>query len=72
MGERAGVHSVRPTNGGGANVPRSDDIGLLRRLAADVLAIDYTVDGVAGLVGPAAHEALSRDQIVPALVATER
>ncbi|NUP73070.1 MAG: methyltransferase, partial [Sinomonas sp.] len=38
----------------------------------DVLAIDYTVDGVAGLVGPAAHEALSRDQIVPALVATER
>ncbi len=55
-----------------ADAPRSDDLGLLRALAEDARALGYTVDGVAELLGDAAHAALSRDQIVPALVATER
>ncbi|MDQ4503782.1 methyltransferase [Sinomonas sp. ASV322] len=54
------------------DVPSAGDLALLRRLAADFEAVGYTVDDVAELVGPAAHAALSRDQIVPALVATER
>ncbi|MEA5453789.1 methyltransferase [Sinomonas sp. JGH33] len=54
------------------DVPSSSELPLLRRLAADLAAVGYTVDNVAELLGPAAHAALSRDQIVPALVATER
>ena len=52
--------------------PSSGDPRLLRALAADLNALGYTVDGVADLLGPAAHAALARDQIVPALVALER
>lgn len=55
-----------------ADVVRAEDLGLLRGLATDLESLGYTVDGVAQLLGPAAHEALGRDQIVPALVATSR
>ncbi|GAA2201865.1 methyltransferase [Sinomonas flava] len=54
------------------DVPRSDRPGLLAALAEDLAAAEYRVDAVAGLLGPEAHAALSRDQIVPALVATRR
>ncbi|WP_246036450.1 DUF7059 domain-containing protein [Sinomonas susongensis] len=54
------------------DVPHSGNLVLLRRLAADLAGLGYTVDGVADLLGPAAHAALARDQIVPALVALER
>ena len=35
-----------------------------------LLDVDYTVDGVAGLLGPAAYAALVRGEIVPGLRAT--
>ncbi|MET3720692.1 MULTISPECIES: methyltransferase [unclassified Arthrobacter] len=53
------------------DAPRSDRSGLLRALAADLRAVDYTLDGVAGLLGESAYNALNRDQIIPALLATE-
>lgn len=59
------------TAGNTPDAPRSDLPGQLRALAADLAALGYTVDGVAGLLGPAAHAALSRDQLIPALIATE-
>ncbi len=34
-------------------------------------ALDYTLDGVAQLLGPSASAALNRDQIIPALLATD-
>ena len=49
--------------------PRSDDQSLLERLAADLTTADYTVDGVAELLGADAYAALERDQPVPALLA---
>jgi methylase of polypeptide subunit release factors len=52
------------------DAPASDRPELLRALAHDLAAADYTVDAVAELLGPEAHAALSRDQIVPALAAT--
>ncbi|GHG52004.1 methyltransferase [Sinomonas cellulolyticus] len=52
------------------DVPVSDRPELLRSLARDLAALDYTVDAVAELLGPEAHAALGRDQVVPALVAT--
>lgn len=51
------------------HTPRSDDQDLLNRLAADLTAANYTVDGVAALVGTDAYAALERDQTVPALLA---
>ena len=54
------------------NAPRTDDLALLQALAADLKALDYTADGVAELLGAAAYEALSRDQLVPARVALEQ
>lgn len=53
-----------------SDTPVSDRPALLRALARDLAAVGYTVDGVAGLLGSEAHAALSRDQPVPALVAT--
>ena len=53
------------------DAPRSDLPGLLESLAKDLRGIGYTVDGVAELLGAAAHSALSRDQLVPALIVTE-
>ncbi len=57
--------------GNTADAPRSDLPGLLGALAADLRAVDYTLDGVAGLLGESAYSALGRDQIIPALLATE-
>ena len=53
------------------DAPRSDLPDLLAALAADLRRVDYTLDGVAGLLGEAAYRALNRDQIIPALLATE-
>ncbi|WP_332761795.1 DUF7059 domain-containing protein [Pseudarthrobacter sp.] len=53
------------------DAPRSDLPGLLTALAADLRRVDYTLDGVAGLLGESAYRALNRDQIIPALLATE-
>jgi len=59
------------TAGNTPDAPRSDLPELLQALAADLRRIGYTVDGVAGLLGEAAHAALARDQLIPALIATE-
>ncbi|MEV7575370.1 class I SAM-dependent methyltransferase [Pseudarthrobacter sp. NPDC089323] len=53
------------------DAPRSDRPQLLSALAADLRRTGYTLDGVAQLLGPAASAALNRDQIIPALLATE-
>ncbi|MGP4031880.1 DUF7059 domain-containing protein [Pseudarthrobacter sp. 1C304] len=63
--------STHFTAGNTPDAPRSDLPGHLDSLAADLRRIGYTVDGVAALLGPAAHSALARDQLVPALIATE-
>ncbi|MGF9660563.1 methyltransferase [Arthrobacter crystallopoietes] len=52
--------------------PQSTDQRLIAALARDLRALDYTVDGVERLLGPAAYEALGRDQLVPAKLATEQ
>ncbi|MBP2412394.1 tRNA1(Val) A37 N6-methylase TrmN6 [Arthrobacter stackebrandtii] len=46
--------------------PRSDNLPLLSALAADLAAANFTVDGVAELLGDDANHALGRDQTVPA------
>ncbi len=51
------------------DAPRSDNLDLLATLAADLTAINYTVDGVAELLGDDANQALARDQTVPAALA---
>ena len=53
------------------DAPRSDLPGLLTALAADLRRVDYTLDGVAELLGESAYRALNRDQLIPALLATE-
>ncbi|WP_285245175.1 methyltransferase [Pseudarthrobacter sp. fls2-241-R2A-127] len=58
------------TAGNTPDAPRSDRPGLLAALAADLRGIDYTLDGVARLLGPTASAALNRDQIIPAMLAT--
>ena len=50
------------------DAPRSDNLELLATLAADLTAINYTVDGVAELLGDDANQALARDQTVPAML----
>ncbi|QCB96481.1 SAM-dependent methyltransferase [Arthrobacter sp. PAMC25564] len=62
--------STHFTAGNTPDAPRSDLPGLLGALATDLHAIGYTVDGVAELLGDAAHSALSRDQLIPALIVT--
>ncbi|MEW9874192.1 methyltransferase [Arthrobacter sp. HS15c] len=54
------------------DAPRSDLPGLLTALAADLRKVEYTLDGVAGLLGESAYRALNRDQVIPALLAIER
>jgi SAM-dependent methyltransferase len=46
---------------------RPDDVNALRHA---LLAAGYTYDGVAGLLGPIAHRALSRNETTPGLRAT--
>lgn len=53
------------------DAPRSDLPGLLAALAADLRKVGYTLDGVAELLGESAYRALNRDQVIPALLATE-
>ncbi|WP_417234765.1 methyltransferase [Arthrobacter sp.] len=53
------------------HAPRSDDQGLLDALAADLDTADYHHEAVTALLGDAAHEALGRDQTVPAILATD-
>lgn len=60
------------TAGNTPDAPRSDQPELLAALAADLRNLDYTPDGVARLLGPAASAALDRDQIIPALLAADR
>ncbi len=60
------------TAGNIPDAPRSDLPELLTALAADLRQVDYTLDGVAGLLGESAYTALNRDQIIPALLAAER
>ena len=57
------------TAGNTPDAPRSDLPDLLAALAADLRRLDYTLDGVAKLLGAAAYTALNRDQIIPALLA---
>ncbi|MET3921954.1 methyltransferase [Arthrobacter sp. UYEF20] len=64
--------STQFTAGNTPDAPRSDLPGLLGALASDLRTIRYTVDGVADLLGEAAHSALSRDQLIPALIVTDR
>jgi methylase of polypeptide subunit release factors len=54
------------------DAPRSDLPDLLAALATDLRRVGYTLDGVAGLLGESAYQALNRDQLIPALLATER
>lgn len=60
------------TAGNTPDAPRSDAPGLLAALAADLRRLDYTLDGVARLLGPTASAALNRDQVIPAMLAAER
>ena len=60
------------TAGNTPDAPRSDRPGLLAALASDLRRLGYTLDGVERLLGPAAFAALNRDQVIPALLATER
>jgi methylase of polypeptide subunit release factors len=53
------------------DAPRGDLPGLLTELASDLRRVGYTLDGVAGLLGESAYRALHRDQVIPALLATE-
>ena len=53
------------------DAPRSDLPGLLTALAADLRRVGYTLDGVAALLGESAYRSLNRDQLIPALLATE-
>ncbi|HYH77580.1 MAG TPA: SAM-dependent methyltransferase, partial [Arthrobacter sp.] len=48
------------------DAPRSDLPGLLTALAADLRRVEYTLDGVARLLGESAYRALNRDQVIPA------
>lgn len=59
------------TAGNTPDAPRSDLPELLTSLAGDLRAAGFTLDGVAELLGASAHDALGRDQLVPALLATE-
>jgi hypothetical protein len=60
------------TAGNIPDAPRSDLPDLLTALAGDLRRVEYTLDGVANLLGEAAYTALNRDQIIPALLAAER
>jgi len=60
------------TAGNTPDAPRSDLPDLLHALAADLREVGYSVDGVAELLGPSAYAALDRDQLIPALIVTER
>ncbi|MHC8608948.1 DUF7059 domain-containing protein [Paenarthrobacter ureafaciens] len=60
------------SSGNTPDAPRSDQPALLAALGDAFKSVNYTLDGVADLLGPSAYAALGRDQIIPALLATER
>ena len=66
------MNSAEPVQPAPLDAPASDRPALLRALADDLASAGFTVDRVGELLGPSAHAALARDQIVPALVATAR
>lgn len=70
MTEPAALSPASFISGNTPDAPRSDLPGLLEALAADLQSLDYTVDGVAVLLGESASEALNRDQLIPALIST--
>ncbi|MHA7272727.1 DUF7059 domain-containing protein [Arthrobacter sp. TMT4-20] len=51
------------------DAPLSSDKALLAALTADLQSLNYTPDGVAGLIGVEAWESLEKDQLIPALLA---
>jgi len=51
-------------------MPRTADPALVAALRADLAAADFTVDRLREVLGPVAHGALSRDQVLPAEVIT--
>ena len=51
--------------------PQSSNLPLLAALAADLSEAGYTVDGVAAFLGGEASAALSREQLVPAMLACQ-
>ncbi|MHA7276942.1 DUF7059 domain-containing protein [Arthrobacter sp. Hz1] len=51
------------------DTPVSSSPAALNHLGADLRALNYTVDGVADLIGVEAWEALQKDQLIPALLA---
>lgn len=53
------------------HAPRSDDQQLLDALADDLRAARYHHDAVTALLGESAHEALGREQMVPAMLAVD-
>ncbi len=55
-----------------ASAPSSRDLTRLGVLAAKLTELQYTVDGVAALLGPQADAALRRGQSVPALLTARR
>jgi len=59
------------TAGNTPDAPRSDLPDLLKALAADLREVGYTLTGVADMLGESAYAALNRDQLIPALIATE-
>jgi methylase of polypeptide subunit release factors len=59
------------TAGNTPDAPRSDLPDLLKALAADLREVGYTLTGVADMLGEPAYAALNRDQLIPALIATE-
>jgi methylase of polypeptide subunit release factors len=59
------------TAGNTPDAPRSDLPDLLQALASDLREVGYTLEGVAELLGESAYAALNRDQLIPALIATE-
>lgn len=54
------------------HAPRSNEQDLLDALAADLSRAGYHQEAVAALLGDTAHEALGRDQVVPAKLVVER
>jgi len=45
-------------------MPRTADPALVAALRADLAAADFTVDRLREVLGPVAHGALSRDQVL--------
>ncbi|MBV1780677.1 methyltransferase [Paeniglutamicibacter sp. ABSL32-1] len=49
------------------DAPRSDDARILEQLAGDLRRAEYVHEAITEFLGESAHEALMRDQLIPAL-----